>query len=112
MSASVRVNNIDTALRPTRTLTGALIADQKLALTSNTAMIATPLNDLTTHVYWTADGADARFTLDDSSATASNGHYVVDKDSGIWNRETAEAAKWISIDGTSINVHITEMTEH
>ena len=71
---------------------------------------STVLNANTTHVMWTLDGADARFTLDGSAPTSTNGHWVSDKSSGIWHRNTANAAKWIRAASTNAYLHITEVT--
>jgi hypothetical protein len=82
--------------------------DDVLTLTST--QVSTPLNANTTHVMWTLDGADARFTLDGSAPTSTNGHWVSDKSSGIWHKNTAVAAKWIRAASTNAYLHITEVT--
>ena len=105
------VTNLDTNLRPTRAADGSLIADQTLTVSSAAVdMIATALNDRTTHVFWTVDGADARFTFDGTDPSSTVGHYAVDKDSGIWQQDLATSAKWIRQASTDVNLHISELS--
>jgi len=110
--AAIRVTNIDTALVPTATNDSTSVTDQSTTVDDTAAdLIGTALNDITTHVFWTLDGANARFTFDGSDPTTSNGHFVADGKSGIWDRRMAEACKVIrdgSVDGY---IHITEMTK-
>ena len=106
--SAVNVNNIDTNIQPV-----AGVADRSVTVNDTSggvAMIVAALNANTTHVMWTLDGADARFTLDNSAPTSSNGHWVSDKSSGIWHRNTAAAAKWIRAASTDAYLHISEVT--
>ena len=109
--STIKIQNIDTNLVPTASLLNSTVADQTLSQDASTAsdFIQTALDDLTTHVFWTVDGANVRVTFDGSTPTTSVGHYIADGDSGIWRKETAEAAKVIAASGTA-NIHISEMT--
>ena len=108
--AAINIQNIDTNFVPTATLAGVAVADQTLTVDNTAAaMLATSLHALTTHVFWTADGDTARFTLDGTNPTSTVGHFVADGESGIWKREMAEAAKWIRVT-TDVNLHISELS--
>ena len=106
----INIQNIDTNMQPTKTLAGVAVADQTLTVDGTAAdMLATSLNSLTTHVFWTADGDTARFTLDGTNPTSTVGHLVADGESGIWKKEMAEEAKWIRVT-TDVNLHISELS--
>jgi hypothetical protein len=111
---AINVNNIDTNLKPSGT-----VADRAVTV-DNTAggvrMVATTsaLAATTTHVFWTLETADARFTIDGSAPTTTNGHLVdasTGVKSGIWNRSMAEAAKWIRTGATSAVLSISELSQ-
>lgn len=110
-SATVRISNARNNYVPTASRSGAKVADQSRTV-SNTAiaMLGTALDDNTKAVWWTLDGADARYTLDGSDPTSSNGHFAADGTSEIWHRDTAAAAKWIRDASTDANLHISEVT--
>ena len=72
------------------------------------AFLTTPLNNNTTHVYWTLESADTRLRLDSTMPTTSIGHIFKLGNSGIWSKSWAENAKVISVSGTAI-FYITEL---
>lgn len=112
MAGSSFVNNLASNLKPAKTGAGVFVPDQTTtvdATVGGVAMIGTPLHSATGYIFWTCSGADARFTLDNSAPTSTNGHLVSDGDSSIWSKEMVEAAKWIRTGGTSATLHISEL---
>lgn len=63
----------------------------------------------TTHIYWSAEVAEIRFTLDNSAPTTTNGHIMAVAASGIWPRSWAVAAKFIRTTGTSGVIHASQL---
>jgi hypothetical protein len=63
-----------------------------------------------THILWTLETANVRFTLDASAPTSSNGHVLLANDTGIWPLTWAYAAKFIRTDGTSGVLHASPLT--
>ena len=62
------------------------------------------------HIFWTAETAQMRFTLDSSAPTSTNGHCIEDGDSGVWPRAWFQAAKFIRTTGTSGFIHASPLT--
>ena len=64
--------------------------------------IGAALNANTSHVYWTLDGADMRFSIDGTTPTITVGHIIKDGNSGIWSRTWAQSVKVIAVSGSGV----------
>ena len=64
--------------------------------------IGAALNANTSHVYWTLDGADMRFSIDGTTPTTTVGHIIKDGNSGIWSRTWAQSVKVIAVSGSGV----------
>jgi len=63
------------------------------------------------HIFYTVADGPCRFTLDDSAPTATNGHLLYDKDSGVFPRSWFAAAKFIRTAATDAVIHASPLTE-
>jgi hypothetical protein len=86
---AVNVKGVDQEMVPSGEAAEALTV-------SNTAVgLATTIDEKTTHVFWTVDGADVRVRFDGTDPDANTGHLLRDGSSGTWHKTTAKAAKLI-----------------
>jgi len=109
---NINQNNSLSNMRVTYDNTGTVVTDQSLVVAGTAVeMIATALNDATEYVLWTLSGGDALFTLDgsDPAGTEANGHLVQVGTDGVWDRKTAQDARWIRDSAVSARLHITEL---
>jgi hypothetical protein len=64
-----------------------------------------------THIFYTVETAQCRFTVDGSAPTATNGHVLEAGDNGIWPHAWFAGAKFIRTGGTSAVIHASPLTE-
>lgn len=82
--------------------------DQRLAVSSAVVTLAA-LGGSATHGYVDIQTASVMVTFDGSDPSASNGHQFDAGDSGMWNKATIAAARFIRLGSTDAVVHMTPM---
>jgi len=105
------VTNLLSELKPSFDK-GVAVESQNLTVsTSVVDLLATALNEYTTHVLWDVQDANVNVTFDgnDPQPAGAFGHQIQATANGVWTREFAEACKLIREDSTDAIVHITEL---
>lgn len=86
--------------------------DQRLTVDGTTGGVqASAFDPRTTHVFWTLEDAQIRFTLDGSAPTSANGHILEVGDFGIWPMSWVHAAKFIRTGATSGILHLSPLIQ-
>lgn len=105
MRNNVRVANGAGELMPTA---GATM--QQITVSAAAVGIG-PLQDATTHVFVSWDGADIWLRVDGGDPVAgSEGHLLGDGGSDLWSRRFAQKARLIRDAGVDATLRVTEMT--
>lgn len=86
--------------------------DQRLTVDGTTGGVQfTKYGRMVTHVVYSVENAQCRFTLDDSAPTTTNGHVLEAGDWGIWPASWLNAIKLIRTKTTSAVIHVSPLTK-
>ncbi len=93
-------------LHPAHDGAGTAVADQRLTVDDTEGGVQlSGFHPNTTHVLYSVEGAQCRFTLDSSAPTTTNGHLLEAGDTGIFPVSWALAAKFIKTTETDATIH-------
>jgi len=82
------------------------VADQRLTVDNTAGGVQfAAFGPKTTHVNWSLETAEVRYTLDGSAPTTTNGHALAAGAAGIWPISWIVAAKFIRTTDTSGVIH-------
>ncbi|MFA6046262.1 MAG: hypothetical protein WC718_14860 [Phycisphaerales bacterium] len=85
--------------------------DQALTVDSTSGGVQlTAYGEIVTHVFWTCEAAQCRFTLDGSAPTTTNGHPLEAGDVGVWPASWLRTAKFIRTGSTSAILQVSPLT--
>lgn len=97
-------------LRPSVSVDGTPITDQRLTVSSTAVQFATAFDKyITQYVVLDIQTNDVMVTFDNSDPTTSNGHLLASGQSYTWTKETAQAAKFIAVGSDGV-IHASEFT--
>lgn len=86
--------------------------DQRLTVDSTSGGVQfTKYSDKVTHILYSVEDAQCRFTLDASAPTTTNGHVLEAGDMGIWPVSWFYAMKLIRTTATSAVIHASPLTK-
>lgn len=83
--------------KPSIAAGGAVVAGQRLSVSSSAVQFSTAFNVNTTLVAADIQGDDVWVTYDGSTPSSSNGHRMYAGQNVLWARATATAAKFIRV---------------